>query len=185
MDAPGLEKFTLFEDADGWILSGRVTTFEDDEPLYAAYRVECDASWLTRAVEVSVEIGVRRVTLELRADDERRWWWGGTVLGTLDGCTDVDLGFTPATNTPPIRRLRTRERPDSLTVHAAWVSPELSVEPAWQEYTLVSDRLVQYQSAGGRPYHLSIDEDGFVASYFDPTHEQLLWEQVRRPAAGP
>lgn len=53
----------------------------------------------------------------------------------IQGCVDIDLGWTPSTNTLPIRRLQLGVGTSSGPITAAWVRfPELKLEPLPQEY---------------------------------------------------
>ena len=83
---------------------------------------------------------------------------------TLEGCTDVDLGCSPSTNTLPIRRLSLAVGA-SQTIQAAWVRfPELTVTSGTQTYTRLDESTYRYES-GTFSAELVVDEDGLVASY--------------------
>jgi hypothetical protein len=85
---------------------------------------------------------------------------------TLKGCTDIDLGCSPSTNTLPIRRLRLGIGASS-TIQAAWVRfPALVVVKAAQTYTRLDEFTYRYES-GDFSAELTADEDGLVASYAD------------------
>ena len=88
----------------------------------------------------------------------------GAPVRALKGCTDVDLGCSPATNTLPIRRLRLAVGA-SHTIRAAWVRfPELVVEKAAQTYTRLDEFTYRYAS-GTFEAELTVDDDGLVAGY--------------------
>jgi hypothetical protein len=78
----------------------------------------------------------------------------------------VDLGFTPATNTLPIRRLNL-EIGAQREITAAWVKfPELTVQPLRQRYTRLSARLYRYESVGTDfRAEIEVDEEGLVVLY--------------------
>ena len=118
----------------------------------------------------------RSVTVDLRGPDGERslrlavkdglWWVEGRPEATLRECVDVDLGWTPSTNTLPIRRLNLAVG-ESRAVTAAWVRfPELTVERLPQEYRRLDERRYRYSSAGGRfVAELEVDEHGLVTTY--------------------
>ena len=85
----------------------------------------------------------------------------------LDGCRDVDLGWTPATNTIPIRRLGLKAG-QTATISAAWVRfPELDVVNNVQRYTRLANDCWQY-SSGDYEFELATDAvTGLVLSYGD------------------
>jgi hypothetical protein len=86
----------------------------------------------------------------------------------LQGCVDVDLGFSPSTNLLPIRRLNLAIG-SRASVRAAWVRfPELTLEVLEQAYTRVGESTYLYESAGGTfRRELSVNALGFVLEYPD------------------
>ena len=66
--------------------------------------------------------------------------WSGTERPPeYSDCVDVDLSFTPATNTLPIRRLGL-DIGEEAEIHVAWlVWPELTVQPVLQRYTRLAE----------------------------------------------
>ncbi len=84
----------------------------------------------------------------------------------MSGCADVDLGFTPATNTLPIRRLDLPIGAQS-EITAAWVKfPELTVQPLNQRYTRLSGTLYCYESLeNGFRAEIEVDDEGLVVRY--------------------
>ena len=100
----------------------------------------------------------------------------GKAVRALKGCTDVDLGCSPSTNTLPIRRLRLGLGA-SQTIQAAWVRvPTLAVEKTRQTYTRLDEFTYRYAS-GTFEAELVVDEDGVVAQYAE-------WRTRRDGAAG-
>jgi hypothetical protein len=80
----------------------------------------------------------------------------------------VDLGFTPSTNTLPIRRL-TLAVGASAPVRAAWLRfPELTLESLEQVYLRTAERTYRYESAGGQFVAvLEVGAAGLVSRYGD------------------
>jgi hypothetical protein len=106
---------------------------------------------------------VRRI--ELRSDRIGHWEVNGSAAPHLDGCGDVDLGWTPATNTVPIRRLDL-EIGDTATIVASWVRfPELDVIANEQQYTRLAPDRWRYRS-GDYDFELVTDAaSGMVLAY--------------------
>ncbi|MEM9134776.1 MAG: putative glycolipid-binding domain-containing protein [Actinomycetota bacterium] len=75
----------------------------EGRPAHIRYTVTADAEWRTTTARVEL-IGHRRVVVELAVDDGA-WTVDDERRPDLDGCIDVDLGWTPATNILPMRRL--------------------------------------------------------------------------------
>src|SRR5262249_16015517 len=88
-----------------WHLTGTAVFTEAGEPCRLDYRVVCDHAWRTLSGSVAGWWGDRAIGVEVRCDAERRWSLNDVPCLAVAGCLDIDLGFTPATNLLPIRRL--------------------------------------------------------------------------------
>jgi hypothetical protein len=92
------------------------------------------------------------------------WTVDGQPVRALKGCSDVDLGCSPSTNTLPIRRLRL-DIGGSHTIGAAWVRfPDLTVHKIAQTYTRLDEFTYRYASATFEA-ELTVDDDGLVTVY--------------------
>lgn len=138
----------------------------DGRACSLSYRVECDDAWRTRSARVTGWIGADAVDVTITVDGHGRWRFNGVGQPALDGCLDVDLSFTPATNTLPIRRLEL-ELGASASVDAAWLRfPELRMERLDQLYRRAADRTWQYSSGGGSfTATIEVDADAVVTEY--------------------
>ena len=158
------EHCTLTIRDSGLSLVGTVIGAEGGLPIRIEYRVLTDRDGLTTAAHVRDLRGFETRTVSLERDAKERWTVDGTAVRALKGCTDVDLGCSPSTNTLPIRRLRLGVGA-SLTIKAAWVQfPELTVVKAAQTYTQIDEFTYRYAS-GDFEAELIVDEDGLVAAY--------------------
>lgn len=166
MASPGIEYFELREAADGWELAGSVVLAHEGLPYAADYTLRCDAHWATREASIVLRRGGVTQSLSLRVDAERRWWRGDEEVPQLRGCTDIDLAFTPSTNTLPIRRLAL-EVGQGRDVTAAWVRmPDLSLVTLPQRYTRLTPSRYRYESNGGSfTAEVETDEHGLVLTY--------------------
>jgi len=148
----------------GLSLVGTVLGAEAGQPVRVEYRVLADGAGLTTAVHVRDLRGFGQRTLTLTRDAKGNWTVDGRPARTLRGCTDVDLGCSPSTNTLPIRRLRLGVGA-AHTIRAAWVRfPELEVERAVQTYTRLDELTYRYAS-GDFEAELTVDDMGLVAAY--------------------
>jgi uncharacterized protein len=137
------------------------------------YTICCDAEWRTRSAHVEGVEGVHPVRFALTADGMGLWTRDGSPLSTLAGALDVDLGFTPATNLLPIRRLELRVG-QSAGVRTAWLrSPGLRLEPLEQTYTREEEQCFRYSAlVDGEPFVARLDTDPFG----QVTRYEHLWE---------
>lgn len=69
------------------------------------YRIECDADWQTVAARISGFVGEEKIETKIAVDAEKSWTINGNENIETANCADIDLNFSPATNTLPIRRL--------------------------------------------------------------------------------
>ena len=160
------EVCTLTVRDGGLSLVGTVLGAEDGRPMRVEYRVLANPSGTTDAAHVRDLRGFESRTIALERDAKGNWSVNGAVERALKGCTDVDLGCSPSTNTLPIRRLRLGIG-KSQTIKAAWIRfPELDVVKADQTYTRLDEFTYRYAS-GTFEAELTVDDEGLVASYAD------------------
>ena len=166
LDLPGHDFATLKRRDDGWQLSGVALFSHDQTPVKLDYRVICDAGWQTKSAQIAGSIGDREINLDVSVDSERRWFLNATEYPAVAGCLDIDLGFSPATNMLPIRRL-SLERGAEAEVRAAWLPfPSLEFELLPQVYRRESENTYRYESGGGTFVRvLEVNAIGFVINY--------------------
>ncbi|HWM12947.1 MAG TPA: putative glycolipid-binding domain-containing protein [Gaiellaceae bacterium] len=166
----GSEVCVLERAGRGWRLRGTVLTHEAKKPIELRYAVVVDSAWATTDVEVLVAFagGDLREPVELGG-----LWSGGDRPPGYEDCADVDLSFTPATNTLPIRRLGL-EVGEEAEIHVAWlVWPELRVERVLQRYARLEEDRYRY-TQDDFAAELLVDEHGLVLEY------EGLWRAVAR-----
>jgi uncharacterized protein len=174
LQGTGLERFEFLRAGDEWILRGSIITLADGAATEAGYELACNNLFHTRRAVVSVRngSGERRVQI---AFENGRWYENGRENLKVNGALDIDLGWSPSTNTLPIRRLKLAIGQASGEFHAAWIRfPELALEPLPQEYVRISERVYRYSSrAGAFTAELLVDEHGLVVEY------EGLWQRVQ------
>jgi hypothetical protein len=161
--APSMERFVAARSENGFQLSGLILQAHEDAPYVVRYSIEVDDAWRTRAVQLDVEKdGQHRVALA--ADGAGNWSRDTERLAAFDGCLDVDLEWSPSTNTLPIRRLGLAVG-EAKVVTAAWVRlPSLEIQRLDQSYERLDDRRYRYRS-GRFTADLGVDADGIVLQY--------------------
>ncbi|HLT84231.1 MAG TPA: putative glycolipid-binding domain-containing protein [Phototrophicaceae bacterium] len=127
-----------------------------------AYEVVLDSDWAVLAL--TVEAPDRRV--RLRRERDGTWFVDDTVRPDLAAAVDVDLAFSPFTNTLPIRRLGLAVGAAAEVVTAYVDAPSLLVTPDPQRYTRLEDRVYLYESLDSDfSRRITVDDDGFVVDY--------------------
>jgi uncharacterized protein len=161
------EHASLLETRDGYRLQGVAALPLGDSPCHIVYTVFADRQWQPREARATITTPSGARELVLCSDEASGWQLDGDPASHLDGCRDVDLGWTPATNTVPIRRLGLQAG-ESATISAAWVRfPELDVVSNVQCYTRLANDRWQYRS-GDYDFELVTDPaTGLVLSYGD------------------
>jgi uncharacterized protein len=191
LDRPGYEAARLRSAGGEHVLRGAAVFAHEGAACALAYRIVCDARWLTRTASVEGFVGERSIAVQIAVDDAGVWRQDGAPQPALAGCLDVDLNFSPSTNLLPIRRLELRDptgpepwpagspgptpSPGAATgaseaaVRAAWLRfPSFALEPLEQTYRRLDASTYRYSSAGGRFVRdLPVDGAGFVIHYPD------------------
>ncbi|MCD5364464.1 putative glycolipid-binding domain-containing protein [Chromobacterium aquaticum] len=174
LDASGHDYAALETSEHGPRLSGCAIFVEDGINCLLHYQVDCAPDWSTRRATIQGYRGGQRIELLLEADAERRWLLNGVEQPQVQGCVDIDLAFTPATNLLPIRRGRL-EIGAALELSAAWLQfPALTLAPLPQRYTRLSELGYRYESRQGAfQAEISVTPDGLPRDY------QGLWREAR------
>jgi uncharacterized protein len=165
LDQPGHDSARLTFEPPHWRIAGTAVFVRERQACRLDYAVICDAAWNTVSAGVSGWVGDETVDIELTVDAARTWRMNGIECPAVRGCLDVDLHFTPATNTLPIRRLDLaigRESP----VRAAWLSPDFSMTPLEQVYRRTATGTYRYESnRGAFTAQIDVNDAGLVTSY--------------------
>ncbi len=166
IDIPGHEVASITQHRNRWNLAGIALFVHEARPCRLDYEIECDMNWGTRDVTVRGQVGALAVSLVISRGTDGSWCANDVPQPALQGCTDIDFGFSPATNLLAIRRMKLGVG-ERASVQAAWVRfPELTLELLEQTYARLSERTYHYESAGGAfSRELTVDADGFVTGY--------------------
>ena len=166
LDLPGHEIATLEKLDEWWKLSGAALFLSEQGPSKLNYVVICNSNWQTTSAQICGVVGSDAVNLDVYANAERKWFLNGLECGEVEGCIDIDLGFSPSTNLLPIRRLALGVGQEAA-IATAWLPfPSLRFELLSQLYRRDGERTYHYESHQGlftRP--LDVDSTGFVTSY--------------------
>jgi uncharacterized protein len=173
LDTPGHDACRLDGDQTGWRLDGAAVFHQDGVPARLTYHVACDLAWRTRHGEVRGWLGPRSVELRITRSPEGAWTLDGRDVPGLEGCVDLDLGFTPATNVLPVRRLALAEG-EAADAAAAWLDVSAgTLEVLPQRYERRGDGFYWYEAPGYTGL-LEVTPAGFIRRY------PGLWEMEER-----
>jgi uncharacterized protein len=168
LDVPGHDAASLQMDEEGAVLSG-MAAFHERAPTALAYVVQVDREWKTTEGHVWGWRGLDAIDLRLHRDNDGTWTLNDELSPEVQGCMDLDLSFTPATNLLPLRRLALRIG-QSAEVRSAWLEwPEVRLTPLVQRYARRSDTEYDYESdlPGGELFRstLRVQPEGWVLDY--------------------
>lgn len=163
-DGTGLDRAVLERNAAGVRLSGTALLVVDNDPFEIRYSVMTDGAGATTVVGAHVQGPGNDRRLALTSDGAGTWSVGDEPILDLFGATDVDLGWTPATNTLPILRLGLAVG-ESAQITVAMISfPEHEVERRTQTYERLDESTYRYASTTFEGT-LTVNDDGLVTEH--------------------
>jgi hypothetical protein len=148
LDATGFDSCRLAPSSSGWTLDGTAVFVHNGQPARLAYRVVCDSHWRTKNGVVCGWAGKQFIDLSFARDEAGVWRQSSEVLADMEGLIDLDLGFTPATNTIPIRRLALSVG-QAADASAAWFDlTSRTMKTLPQRYERVDEAVYAYEAPG-------------------------------------
>lgn len=167
LDGDGLE-YCDFHFEPATLLNGQAVVHFDGRPMAISYRLECYHDGSTKSVNLSCRMNGVQKDMTIHRTEDEQWICDGVEMEAFRGLKDVDLGFTPATNTLPIRRFQLAEG-ESRELTAVWLRfPELVLSPLTQRYTRIAPKIYTYESiVSGYKAQIHVNSDGVVTEYED------------------
>jgi uncharacterized protein len=166
IDAPGHDACTVAPEGRGWRVQGAAAFRSERGVAHLHYDIHCNANWQTQRATVHGMVGDREIDHRIRRTVSGVWTLDHVTQPQLANCTDLDLGFTPATNTIAIRRLAL-DMGAFADVRSAWldvIADEFNVLE--QRYMRDSNHLYRYESARfDYRATLRVNDFGLVTEY--------------------
>lgn len=158
IESPSIERLGLTRDEG---VKAR-STVEDGDERYE-YEVVLTSGWVFQTLQARSHEGRQ---LDLRRGDDGAWHADGERRPDLKDAVDIDLAFSPFTNTLPIRRLGLAIGAATEIVTAYVDAPSLQVLPDPQRYTRIGVDQYLYESLDSDfARQITVDTDGFVIDY--------------------
>jgi uncharacterized protein len=174
LDVPGHDACRFLPSANGWELAGTAVFRHEGVPALLSYQLTSDADWNTRRGRVRGFVGSRSVELTVERAPGQGWVLDGRALDpAFDACTQLDFGFTPATNFPQLRRLALAIG-QAAEFDVLWFDvPPGKPRVLAQRYERRGERVFWYESpSASYAADLELTEDGIIRRY------PGLWERV-------
>lgn len=128
-----------------------------------AYEVTLNHGWVFRELTLH---GYDDRRLEVRRGRDGTWSVDEEPRPELKGAVDIDLAFSPFTNTLPVRRLNLPVGGRAEIITAYVDVPSLRVTPDPQAYTRTGINLYLYESLDSDfRRQITVDAHGFVIDY--------------------
>jgi hypothetical protein len=159
---------------------GKVIAVESAQPVMAGYGVLIDQASGRWRVSMTSSVGANGSYWTYLERDPDGTWRRVVSVGkfhslepdpALRGAAELDIEFSPLTNTLALNRLNLAIG-ESAELVTAWVRfPTLTVEPYPQRYTRLTERTYRFESEGFEA-EIEVDDLNLVVRYGD------LWERI-------
>ncbi len=160
----GHERAVLAPDPKGLHLGGTALYARDGQPVEVRYSILTDPGWRTLVVGLHVQTADATRRLALHGDGQGSWAAGDEPQPDLYGALDVDLSFSPVSNTLPVRRLGL-EVGEAAEISVVMVDPHAEgLALVTQRYERLADDRYRF-SSGDFSAVLHVDGDGLVTRY--------------------
>jgi hypothetical protein len=166
LDVTGMDACQFRSRSDGWSIAETAISIADGSVARLSYEVTCFSDWSARTASVSGWIRDREISLSLERTVAALWHVNGAPIEGTSALVDIDLGFTPATNTNAIRRLDLRLG-ENIETTALWLdASDWTLKPLRQTYRRKSEKVFAYAS----PLHdysadITVDSFGVLQDY--------------------
>jgi uncharacterized protein len=173
LDVPGMDACRFESGSGGWTIGGTAIFLTDGSVARLTYEVACRSDWSTRTATVSGWLGAKNISISLARSATGDWQLNGSAVEGMSHLVDVDLGFTPATNTSAIRRLDVQPGQEVETTSLWLDTSDWLVKPLRQTYRRKSHDVLAYASPEHQYFaDITTDAFGVVVDYPE------LWASV-------
>lgn len=170
IDGQKIEHVRITKTKNNILADGIIIHLNSDNSIRIRYEIECDQQWQVRKVDLNMLDDSSR-NLKLFSDGKGNWTnRDGKTIPELNNCMDLDIYYSPFTNTLAIRRLNL-QADESKDINAAYINiPELTVISDPQRYTCLNrnanSALYLYESRDSDfKAELPVDSDMLVLDY--------------------
>lgn len=166
LDVPGHDACRISLDDGRWKIGGTAVWREASAVSRMDYYVQCDELWRTERAVVKGWTGDKALSLSVNRSRDGRWAINFQPAHHLNGLIDIDLGFTPSTNTVAIRRMGLAVG-EASPAAAAWIDTmDWELKKIEQSYKRLTETTFSYR-APDHGYHetLTVDPFGLVLDY--------------------
>lgn len=169
LEAPGWEHVRVIDDHPGWTVFDSILVREDQgQVLRGGYTLVVDKQWRTLELRFMLESAPGSMQgIHLLTEGDGRWTDANEQhIPELDGISDVDIQWSPLTNTLPLNRLGMSVG-SHHDVRVAYIAlPDLALQVVDQHYHLSSESTLEFSAPGSsESYAIAVDPKGYVKTY--------------------
>jgi hypothetical protein len=163
---PSTEHCHIQNSDTGYKIDAVIVGLYEEKTFRIDYEMALDSDWSIRRLILNGMIGGRRLKKHLVSDGNGHWRDQHGPLPEFDACFDVDISFTPLTNTLPIRRLQLHEHEDK-EIKVLYIDvAEQAIKAVYQRYTKLSGNRYRFETVPGDfEADIEVDVHGFVIDY--------------------
>jgi len=154
-------------------VKGYITGEGYEKPWQVNYTLTLNPRWEAQTVFIEV-MSEQNYTIALHKNELQQWLnEKGEHLEAFDGCVDVDISFTPFTNSLPINRLQLTKG-EGQDIRVVYVDVRNGVvKTVKQRYLNKGSQIYKYENEdSGYISELIVDKDGYVVDY------PGIWQQI-------
>lgn len=134
-------------------------------PGNLGYAIDMDAAWAFRSASVFGTLGCRAVDLHLVRDAHGAWQCNGRPQPALDGCTHLDLQFSPAAQVGLLKWLSLAVEQRARTTLAVLQVATQSLQPCALHLHRRSRFVYELMPEDAEPQLLTVDAGGALLSF--------------------
>lgn len=166
LDISGHDACRIRKTGTTWSIEGTAIFADTKTSSHLNYHLTFDKDWSSLGGRISGWQDSHEITLLIERNANNQWKLNNDTVASVQGSRDLDLGFTPATNTNAIRRLHLDIGEKRETV-AAWLdTSDSQLKPLAQSYERLTNTLYEYRSTNNN-FHarLTTNDFGVVIKY--------------------
>jgi hypothetical protein len=165
LDTVGTDVARLSRRGTGWLLAGTAVFLHDKKPARLNYDLELNPDWTTSRGIIRGFLGENPVEQTIVRDADG-WSMNGTKVPGLEHLHDLDLGFTPATNLPYLRRANLNIG-EAIDRAVAWWEPGVATLQSLPQHYRRRDEQAYWYESPTVSYEaiLEFSDNGFARNY--------------------
>ncbi len=151
---------------DAILVASAITGHSGDIPVQIDYNIKLTNDWNVQSFTVNSNIDNVTNVFALHTDGKGTWFNEIQELQDFRGCYDIDIVFTPFTNSLPVNRLSFSDN-ETKAIDVVYINAlEASMTRKQQFYTRLDEHIYHFENnEHDFVADIEMDSDGLVVSY--------------------